>query len=88
MTTHRLPRPATQSRRLRRLPQAERGLAVEHALAASARAEGTAQVLDVDAVPLKPCAIPRARELVARRRAAWVTQSPPTIRLLPRGPRP
>jgi hypothetical protein len=86
MKTHRLTLSATQSRRLRRLPQAERGLAVEHALAA--RAEGTAQVLDVDAVPLKPCAMPRARELVARRRATWVTQSPPTIRLLPRGHRP
>ena len=83
--TQRHPLSATQSRRLCRLPKAERGRA---ALAADPRAEGPAQVLDVDAVPLKPCAMPRARELVARRRATWVTQSPPTIRLLPRGPRP
>ncbi len=88
MTTHRLLLSSAQSRRLRRLPKAERGLVVERALAASARAEGTVAVVGVDGGPLNPCAMPRARELVARRRATWVTQSPPSIRLLPRGPRP
>lgn len=88
MTTHRLLLSSAQSRRLRRLPKAERGLVVERALVASASAEGTVAVVDVDDGPLNPCAMPRARELVARRRATWVTQSPPSIRLLPRGPRP
>jgi hypothetical protein len=87
MATLRLTLSSGLFRRLRRLSKTERAAAIEQALTESAHAVDTADVLSASGAPLNPCAMARASELVHRGRALWVAQSPPTIRLLPRGPK-
>lgn len=69
-------------RRLRRLPPPERTTLLAEGLRRAHERAGHVQVMAADGTPMNPCARLRADQMVSRGRAEWVSDSPPTIRLV------